>query len=74
MSRNALQNLVMHKRMKYGKYLFKQEYNLKNECPKIVLESVYTNISAIFHLCKVTDHSVCDCSVHFGHSKHHTNL
>ena len=27
MSRNALQNLVMHKRMKYGKYLF------KNGCP-----------------------------------------
>ena len=26
---------------------------LKNECPKIVLESVYTNISVIFHLCKV---------------------
>ena len=25
----------------------------KNECPKIVLESVYTNISVIFHLCKV---------------------
>ena len=40
---------------------FKQE----NECPKIVLESVYTNISVIFYLCKVTDHSVWDCSVHF---------
>ena len=25
----------------------------KNECPKIVLESVYTNINVIFDLCKV---------------------
>ena len=46
---------------------------IENGCPKIVLESVYTNISVIFHLCKVTDHSVWECSVNFGHSKHHTN-